>query len=731
MPAHGARCQTARQTPTPRARHPERRRQETAEPRLRCSFAPGHSWQPSVLCVNCRAPVMAPKGTAKDKAKAKAQMAKAMKNMATPTKTTPDPAKRATLLEKQMASQSSPSAALKQKVGQDASKLVTKIIYDNFRSFDDEQIYQLVRDGTTLFDRLCADKKRADDGQITMGKHYYATARSLYRRDSDPFQKIMPDRSLPKDDTLEEAIGNLGKHCADSSGLLAWLQREELPNQRCCCALAKVVLSLDPYVGPSRCEVLMSMLQWAYAVKFPEAHPELWQLVRSRFDQTLDRSWSLLKSTGVGSLAWWTSVQPHGTLLLDEASWEKCIRHSGDTWDDYTKELTVVMGSLVGSRMFQVPWKTVQAQVIDKIVRDSVATAWSNEKVISWEVLKAKRAELASALKAKGTDLYSTFKPRQVEVVYRGVKFPIMVSSYIDIHTCFMWAKIKETAVLMGLVEPLFCESALCPMGEAVWTGVLDKALLTETIASRTAMHSFVEDKAKATASEIQRALVKNNRALQALDKQWRIESNFYLSQVGKSGEERLQQLVLGKLPTEQQAVTLKDAKNSVKLLCECTLYQFVGVALQRSLTTLMHWLDLLIGSRPPNIPRTATDPFTSKLILAMANFARAKASNEGGGDEEVCGKEAVEVMFAKVAAAVQAHKSPSLESLRPLGMYKWLLAPKQQTQLKEWTASAMKGVEVEAPKKTAAHPNARKAPAAKKRKTDTEAAMEWADSLF
>lgn len=265
----------------------------------------------------------------------------------------------------------------------------------------------------------------------------------------------------------------------------------------------------------------------------------------------------------------------------------------------------------------------------------------------------------------------------------------------------------------------------------SVCRGKIDSKLVSETKAARKAMHSFIEDTNKATAAGIRTALTKNNRALQSLSKQWRIEFNFYLSQVGETGELRMQKLVLESLPSPKKGVSLKDARDAIKLLVEGALFHFVGLALQRGSTTTMHWLDMVVASRPPNIPKSGTDSFTSKVAMSMSYVVRAQVKAKGVV-KSVYGKEAVENKFAAIDAVVAQKKKPALEQLRPLGLFKWLLSQKQQTQLKEWTTLSMEGVAVQTPKKTAAFAKAStNAPSSKKRKTDTEAAMEWADFLF
>lgn len=143
----------------------------------------------------------------------------------------------------------------------DSAKIIAKIIYDNFKGFKDSQIHMVRKVGHTLYDRLAKDRVRCTAGEICMGKHYYAHLRSLYREDDDPLAKLSEvDRSEEKDESLCQALAHLGRHCSEPAALLAWLQKEELPNKRCCAALMKMAVLLDPYVGQNRCEVLMAIL---------------------------------------------------------------------------------------------------------------------------------------------------------------------------------------------------------------------------------------------------------------------------------------------------------------------------------------------------------------------------------------------------------------------------------------------------------------------------------------
>jgi len=668
---------------------------------------------------------------------------KASKEKPSARKTVAARPKASTLLEKQrhqstakhlpLVSRSTPDV-------KDLTRITQKIVYDNFKDLKDSQVYMMEKEGISLYNRLIRDKVKCDKGDITMGKHYYATLRSLYNDGDDPMGTLTNiDKSEAKDETLCDALADLGKHCSEPAALLAWLQKEELPNRRCSAALMKMVLLLDPYIGPTRCEVLMSILAWAHAVEFPKHMPDLWGLVKSKFDQCLHKSWSLMKSQGVAESAWWASVQPHATAVLPFDAWDRCIKHNKGSWMDRQADLEIVMDSLVGSRMFQLPWTNIQSTVLEILITRSVELMFKDEKKITADVLKKYKQKVSEQLAARGDDLYSSFKLRPVDVSYRGVRFPIVLSSYIDVYTAMVWARLKEIAVLAGSVDPLFCEGDLCSKTEAKWQGELAAELLNETRAARSAMNGFVENKDAATSVEIQAALIKHNRVLSSLDKMWKIEANFFLSQAGETGEHRLQELVLTALPSAGKEVELKKAREEVRRSVEGALYRFVGVSLQRSVSQVLQWLDTMVSGRSPSLPKTAADSFTSKVINSLACFAHATAVDAKGTKTKLTGKEAIDSIFAELEALVASKKKPTLEQLKPLGIFRWLLATEQQAKHKDWITLAMEGVPGSAPKESTGFPTAAassssssstKTPS-RKRKTDTESARDFAESLF
>ena len=170
----------------------------------------------------------------------------------------------------------------------------------------------------------------------------------------------------------------------------------------------------------------------------------------------------------------------------------------------------------------------------------------------------------------------------------------------------------------------------------------------------------------------------------------------------------------------------------------EGALYRFVGVSLQLSVSQVLQWLDTMVSGRSPSLPKTAADSFTSKVINSLACFAHATAVDAKGTKTKLTGKEAIDSIFTELEALVASKKKPTLEQLKPLGIFRWLLATEQQAKHKDWITLAMEGVPGSAPKKSTGFPTAASSSSSsstktpsRKRKTDTESARDFAASLF
>ena len=155
--------------------------------------------------------------------------------------------------------------------------------------------------------------------------------------------------------------------------LEVWMQKEELPNQKCSVAMMRAMVDLDPLLGIQKHEILMKVLKWCFIVGFHLQYPDLWAAVLNHFEVVLDRSWVLMKCKGIGQATWWSKVEDFAGIILDVAAWNACIKCVSD-WTLVKPQLEVVMMSLVGQRMFAVAWRTIINNEVTHIIDRNLVT---------------------------------------------------------------------------------------------------------------------------------------------------------------------------------------------------------------------------------------------------------------------------------------------------------------------------------------------------------------------
>lgn len=526
------------------------------------------------------------------KSTAKAAARKGLQEVHKVTARTPAKKKKlgTTLLEKDMAAErvvkSSPGPSADDKFVRQAQK----IPYDNFRSCSKNEQYVMCHAGLTLFERLVQDvQKRAKD-ELTMGMRYYDQLRAWYRSDDDPLALLPPvNPEEAKDSVLENALTEYRQHGGKPAALEAWLAKERLPARRSCIGLCKLVLHTDPQVGQQNAECILAILHWCFATEFHKQHADLWKIVSKRFEVALHKNWMIMKKTGVSPKTWYQSVQPGARLLLKHTAWAACLSYEGLDWASRREDLHEVVSTEVGALVFARLYSTLQVLDTMGFIDEAVVTLFT--KNVTPLSIKESREALAETMRAGERDLYASFKPRPLEFKYRGVAFPVVCCTFLECFLMKVWCRIKELATLTRKLPGLFCEDLLCPMKTCEWTFTLDDGILEAPKRARQHLTQCLEDEAKATGLEIKDALIKHHRGLMSLGKWFKVEENFWLSQVGEPGETRLKTMMLAALPSGARKVDAAVAHDRCKELTESRLCQFIGLALRETCLSVVGWL--------------------------------------------------------------------------------------------------------------------------------------------
>ena len=103
-------------------------------------------------------------------------------------------------------------------------------------------------------------------------------------------------------------------------------------------------------------------------------------------------------------------------------------------------------------------------------------------------------------------------------------------------------------------------------------------------------------------------------------------------------------------------------------------------------------------------MPTTTNDSFVSGVIVALGYFIRVQRQKAGEAEtnmEMVCGRAAMESLFASMATRSEKEAKPDLAVLRPFAVFKWLLTPQEAATSKEWVSVALGSAPKEQPKRS------------------------------
>ena len=231
------------------------------------------------------------------------------------------------------------------------------------------------------------------------------------------------------------------------------------------------------------------------------------------------------------------------------------------------------------------------------------------------------------------------------------------------------------------------------------------------------------------SASAIRNTLTSHHKALVSIDRFWKLELNFWLSQCGPAGEQRMRAKILDILPSSAKSVSLAAAAQQYKVLNDSKLYAFVGSGLQAELTWISGWIETMSKGRSPQLPRGTDNKLYQQVIDKLVNFCRVE--RDGG---ELVGQDALEHMYKVVRRQVKV----DWKDLQPFAVFSYFLNDDQRATIKTMTEDLTKG-SASASSTKAARPASSSAsnssglnpPAAKKKRSDEAVLRAATKALF
>lgn len=223
--------------------------------------------------------------------------------------------------------------------------------------------------------------------------------------------------------------------------MLLWLPREALPNQKTGAALMKGLLFYDPY-ALARNDMLIRCIRWANSVSLPERYPEIWKHTVPFFNKVVDTSWTVMKSQGISQNTWFASIKPFRGALLDITSWEQCL-NADKGRNQVRGALLRVSQNVLGQRVFAQALRVIAAGSITDIFERSLASLFVTKEKLTPAIPDKHKEDLEAQLKEHGQSLHIATKPRNIDLVYRGLRFPAQVGSFSEEYDLRISAFIK------------------------------------------------------------------------------------------------------------------------------------------------------------------------------------------------------------------------------------------------------------------------------------------------
>ena len=567
---------------------------------------------------------------------------------------------------------------------------MNKFLADNFPGFTNEELFMRKVDGRTLTERLEYDKARKKNGeQVTTGKFYYATLRSLYRSPKSVESCLqVKDGDAPQDERMCYALAAAADAKRSFDLLFSWCETVQDVNQTNIVVLFKILLTISPAKSLETASATIQVMRMIRRLNLNVKYPEEVALMKGHFDQACVKSLACDKAQKRSGEAWCDENKSWACLVLPEDSTTKALGEEHDFKNVRDDIAAVVDSSEVGKRLL--------AKVSRQMRYDSVEVAITTEltKLIANDiddaVVEASTKAFLERVQACGVDPHETSVPKEAQIYYRGAKVDVPVTSPFDHWHVAMHALIRGAAVDLGLLPALWCESDLLE----------DRPGLTIKIAMNTdRMKSAAKtrrvlmdhlDKEVATPETVLAVFQQKKSFLQSTDRCWRVEHAFWVSMSGASAEKRVQDLIVSCLPSNGKPMTLEESNEEFSRDSDSKLLTWAGSSYRTIFTTVAGYIKTMLAGRCPTVDRLCAQSFTTTLLARMGLFCCAKS--EDGSD--LTGEAAAKTMLAGLLAK---HNQPepviSYGEFTQVLRFSWLLSPAEQKQLDKVKATALKGV--------------------------------------
>lgn len=636
---------------------------------------------------------MAPKSRASAKAAApRAKTRGGAKAAASSAQAAPASALEVVQQEEAAVSGTRPAKRLRRR---NTDEVITKCLKDNFASWDAHLTDGHMVEGKTLRQTLAEHRRMVNAGNSdapTLGKLYYEKLRDKFAVKTSPNKMLVAtDRNEPLDRDLEKALVGLNQHIKRYDLIHDFLEKGPMVNQLSLVVLLKHSLKISPKSGKEGLSVLMSLLGWISRHKVKEGYPNERSHVKPHLDEALTRSWLSFKTSGLAARTWWHGVKNAASLVMDEDKVDELVSLGReDEWSAVEGALaSVVQDSMVGKSIFGGAFAKLMREKVSAVVDEHVANLASGN--ITEVSLAENRAAFLQAMKDMNRDPMEPQPLHDIDLRYRVALVVATVCTVYEEYCLKVDAYVRGLAVDLGVLPPLLCENSLVPVPPLRAVNTVAASVVAVNKKAREAVEELLRGKVQ-SAFVVQTILQEKKNIIRQLDRSFRLEIAFFASVSGPIAELRLRDEVLKVLPTLTQQKSTTETITLLRHLGNQKLLEFVGVGLQATFRSVISIIEAIDLGKPPAFDGSVLSPFMAAVMDQVALFCRIERSS-GAKDQRktYVGKEAAVKIHEELLAKESAKVSISLNDLKPLIPFTWLVDATVTSDIKKWTNAVTK----------------------------------------
>ena len=643
---------------------------------------------------------MPPKGAKKDPKPKSAAAKRKQSASATPQAAQPASVPESLFAAHHLEEQVKAAKRKKKSVAGPLDVVVKKCIFDNLKNFSDEEIYEHKVDGITCFEKILKDKnKQRDDPECTIvfGKVYYNEIRCLFqlgRGNADGLD--VQDESLPCSPALLEAVRKSRAANAQRDALIEWLKTAPKCNQTELVGLLSHLLELKPWLGGMQFQVLIEAIRYIVRHNLEIDMADEVNFFKKQADRTLTFAWTSMKSKGFDPTIFWDGYRSLAHLVLPVLAVDR-IMAVKDSWSKHQSDLEVVVESELGSSMFDYAISVNASDRVGDFIEEFVGKQFHGKEVTQTLYNDTQKLLLAETKKLPYRTSLNV--PRVVKLAYRGVEFKITAKTVFDEISlrldCYA-RNVGITYVPDGKTEPtlvpLFCEASLLPIVKQSTQKIELSVLAAANVARKTANAALSEER-RTQGTRVQECLQTNEDVFNMLDASFRIEVCFFNAMHTYGAQKALQDIALNALPQaagdKADIVGIAQHFDGFKMK---PIYRFCTDQAQSSINVACSWLHALANLREPSLKVADSSTFLTEVASRLPYFCRVDiAALDDEPARTVVGKEALAHMLQRVDERVTAALPLSMDDLRLLSSFHWLLSQDQQLRIKTHVNSLYK----------------------------------------